>query len=459
MPLDSTIPSSFRDPDGFLYYADGILYRQINKSYAKTFEEIAKSGLYEHLWQREMLITHEIDGYDKAQDENAFAVIKPRQIPFISYPYEWSFEQLKDAALLTLDIQRQAMRFGYSLKDASAYNVQFANGRPVFIDTLSFEAATPNKPWVAYGQFCKHFLAPLVLMACVDIRLSSLLLTNIDGIPLDLASRLLPSKTLLRPSTLFHIHLHARMQTKHADSKKGHNSTSLSTSTLPILIDSLTSAIKRLRWKSQKTEWGDYYKSTNYSEDAFQCKKHVVKQMLEDCEPHSVWDMGANTGVFSRLALECGAQVVAFDVDPMAVNANYALVRKKNEPLLPLLLDLTTPSPSIGWNCTERSSVFERGPVDVCMALALIHHMAISNNVPLGNVARLFASCCKFLIIEFVPKEDSQVQRLLSSRKDIFSYYNLEGFKKCFSEWFSILRESPIENSLRTLFLMKSNTR
>ena len=448
MPLESTIPSSFRDPDGFLYHVDGILYRQINKSYAKTFDEIANSGLYEYLWQKEMLITHEIAEYDKAQNENAFAIIKPQKVPFISYPYEWGFEQLKDAALLTLDIQRQAMRFGYSLKDASAYNVQFVNGRPVFIDTLSFEAATPNKPWVAYGQFCKHFLAPLVLMAFVDIRLSSLLQSNIDGIPLDLASRLLPSKTLLRPSTLFHIH-----------SKKGHNNTSLSTSTLPILIDSLTSAIKRLKWKSQKTEWGDYYKSTNYSEEAFQCKKHVVKQMLEDCKPHSVWDMGANTGVFSRLALECGAQVVAFDVDPMAVNANYVLVRKKNEPLLPLLLDLTTPSPSIGWDCTERPSVFERGPADVCMALALIHHLAISNNVPLGNVARLFASFCKFLIIEFIPKEDSQVKKLLSSRKDIFSQYDLGSFKKYFSESFSIIQEFQIKDSLRTLFLMESNSR
>jgi hypothetical protein len=455
--MDNNIPGSFRDPDGFLFVVEGIIYRQINNSYADTYEKIVKSGLYEHLWEKKMLIPHELVSIDLSQTEIAFAVIKPQQVPFISYPYEWSFEQLKDAALLTLEIQRQAMSFGFSLKDASAYNIQFVNGRPVFIDTLSFEISKPGKPWVAYHQFCKHFLAPLLLMTFVDIRLASLLQTNIDGIPLDLASRLLPTKTLIRPSTLFHIHLHSRMQAKYADSQRTKKKkATLSKNALPILIDNLTSAIKRLRWKLSKTEWSDYYQCTNYTDEAFQEKKDAVTRMLKVCAPSTVWDMGANTGIFSRLALEFGAQVVSFDIDPISVNSNYEHVRKNKETLLPLLMDLTTPSPAIGWNCAERLSVFERGPVDVCMALALIHHLVISNNVPLRNFAELFAPICKNLIIEFVPKEDSQVKRLLASRKDIFPHYDLVNFKNIFSELFFIIDEYQQKKSLRTLFLMKS---
>lgn len=456
MQIVNTIPGSFRDPDGFLFVYEGNIYRQINLSYAEVFNRIEKSGLYEYLWDNRMLISHKLVDKIIGQPENAFAVIKPQKMPFISYPYEWCFDQLKDASLLTLQIQSKAMNRGFSLKDASAFNVQFINGNPIFIDTLSFEILDPKSPWVAYNQFCKHFFAPLALMAFVDVRLVALLQVYIDGIPLDLASRLLPLKTFFRPSTLFHIHLHAKIQAKYADKKKNKNKKNISPHSVPILIDSLKSSIKRMRWKKENSEWGDYYDNTNYSDETFESKKSIVTRMLRKCSPSTVWDMGANTGIFSRLALKYGAHVVAFDIDFIAVNNNYKKAKKKRETLLPLLLDLTNPSPSIGWNCEERSSVIARGPVDVCMALALIHHLAISNNLPLSNVAKFFASICKYLIIEFVPKEDSQVKRLLASRKDIFEKYDLANFIDEFKGYFHVIEKISLINSDRSLFLMKS---
>jgi hypothetical protein len=418
-----------------------------------------ESGLYDKLIKARLLIAHvetdqELAGSDAIG--RGYKIIQPERVPFISYPYEWSFGQLKDAALATLSIQRRAMRLGMSLKDASAYNIQFVRGKPTLIDTLSFEIYKEGQPWVAYRQFCQHFLAPLALMALKDVRLNQLLRVYIDGIPLDLASRLLPAKTRVNFGLLTNIHLHAGAQKRYSGEDVKSHAGTMSKQALTGLIDSLDATIRNLNWNPGGTEWGNYYDITNYSDAAFEHKKHLVGEWSSRLKPAVVWDLGANTGVFSRVASGTGAYVVSSDIDPAAVEQNYRQMRTdKTENLLPLLLDLTNPSPAIGWANEERDSFGARGPADLVLALALIHHLAISNNVPLSQVAEFLASLGKWLVIEFVPKSDSQVQKLLISREDIFPTYTQEGFEAAFQQCFSIQESMPVRESERVIYLME----
>jgi hypothetical protein len=459
-----TLPASFRDPSGFIFQHEGELYRQVNRSYRDHYQMLMDSGLYAALVKQGMLTPHdEVDG-PVADESSVWRILKPEPINLISYPYEWCFSQLKDAALLTLDIQRIALEHGMSLKDASAYNIQFQRGRPIFIDTLSFEPYIEGTPWVAYRQFCQHFLAPLAVMAKRDVRLMQLKRAQIDGLPLDLASILLPRRTWLNFGLLMHLHLHARTQKAFAASHKAPSATTLRLSNVSKvgligLLDGLRKTVMKLDWKPGGTEWGDYYNDTNYSDSSFETKRNHIAAFLDDVDPINIWDLGANIGLFSRIASDRGISTVAFDIDPSAVEINYRQVRKQSESsLLPLILDLTNPSPGLGWNSNERDALTDRGPVDCIMALALIHHLSISNNVPFGRVASFFSELCSnSLIIEFVPKSDSQVQRLLRSREDIFIEYDREHFEQIFSEHFTIRRAEVIEGSERILYLMKKN--
>ena len=459
--MQEKVSASFRDPSGFMFKVDGKYYRQVNLAYQKDWDLFISSGLYQQLSKAKALIAHDEMPLEMAPlPDKAYKVIKPQQLGFISYPYEWCFNQYKDAAILTLSIARRALEYGMSLKDASAYNIQFHEGRPIFIDSLSFETYEEGMPWVAYKQFCQHFLAPLALMAKTDIRLAGLMRDYIDGVPLDLASKLLPKSSKLNFGLATHIHIHAKSQLKYADQKISQKEVSgkISKQALYNLIDSLLSVVRSLIVKTITTEWADYYQDNNYTESSFEAKRALVAQFVKQVNPGSVWDLGGNTGEFSRCASELAIPTVSFDIDSGAVQQNYDIVKaNKEKHMLPLVLDLTNPSPAIGWHNQERDSFKDRGPVDLVMALALIHHMAIANNVPLREVARSFAEFGEHLIIEFVPKQDSQVERLLSSRLDIFPDYTLEGFKQAFSEYYSILDEQPVQGSERTMFLMKRN--
>jgi hypothetical protein len=451
--------ASFRDPSGFLFKRQGILYRQINKIYRENYDRLMQSGLYEALVQSELLIPHEEVDIQPAEPDIAFNTIRPQKVAFISYPYEWCFSQLKDAALSTLAIQKLALEYDMSLKDCSAYNIQFHAGKPVLIDTLSFEVYNEGEPWTAYRQFCQHFLAPLALMAFRDVRLSQLMRIYIDGIPLDLASRLLPTRTRLNFSLLTHVHIHASSQQRYADKTidKKTIKRQMSRTAFLGLIDSLESGVQALEWKLADTEWGDYYEEElNYTPAGIEHKKELVRQFLERIQPANVWDIGGNTGLFSRLASKQGIPTLSFDIDPAAVEQNYRDCCSNGETnLLPLLLDLTNPSPNLGWGNLERRSLFERGPAHTVMALALVHHMAISNNVPLDWLARLFQQMGPWLIVEFIPKSDSQVQRLLATREDIFPQYTREGFEQTFAKFFNIRASSQIKDSERLLYLME----
>ncbi len=412
------------------------------------------SGLYEKLTELNHLLPHEET--DKTPyDDNAYKIIKPEKIPFISYPYEWSFTQLKQAALVTLEIQKIAMSHDMVLKDCSAYNIQFKGCKPCLIDTLSFERYKEGQIWQAYRQFCQHFMAPLALMSHKDVRLNQLLRTYIDGIPLDLASTLLPGKTRAMFSILTHIHAHAKSQKKYETKQENFKERKMGKRSLEGIVESLRSGVSKMKWKLADTEWGNYYSDTNYTEESFTHKKQIIEKRILEIKPHIVWDLGANTGVFSRLASGQGFSTISFDIDPVAVEKNYLDCMKNDEKnLLPLVMDLTNPSPYLGWENDERVSFMKRSPADLAMALALIHHLAISNNLPFDKIARFFQKICKSLIIEFVPKEDSQVQRLLSTREDIFDNYNKSSFESTFKEYFEIVESVAVKNSERYMYYM-----
>ena len=459
MKNSQRLTASFRDPSGFLFSREGLIYRQINQAYRENYQALMESGLYEKLVRADLLIPHQETSVEPAEPSLAYKIIQPEPIHFISYPYEWCFSQLKDAALTTLAIQKLAYQHGMSLKDCSAYNIQFHRNRPILIDTLSFELFHEGEPWVAYRQFCQHFLGPLALMAHRDVRLGQLMRIYIDGIPLDLVSKLLPFRTKLDFALVSHIHLHSMSQRYFSGRAidKTTGTRRMSSTAFLGLVDSIEAGIRRLRWEPRGTEWGDYYQAThNYSQEAVEHKLQLVTRFIDHIHPTSVWDLGANTGLFSRIASTKGIPTVAFDIDPAAVEQNYrACISEESTNLLPLLLDLTNPSPSLGWQNLERKSFLERGSPDAVLALALVHHLAISNNVPLQWLADFFASLSPWLVIEFVPKSDTQVQHLLATREDIFADYTQESFERVFSEHYTIQDAVQIQDTDRKLYLME----
>ena len=297
-------------------------------------------------------------------------------------------------------------------------------------------------------------------MARIDIRLGQLLRANLEGVPLDLAARLLPGRTRFSMGLGPHIHLHARAQRQHADdgrdvgtgqgSKAG--GTGMTASRLATLVELLRDTVRGLAWRPEGTEWADYADNTSYDRDATAAKEAAVSTALEAVRGTRAWDLGANTGRYSRLAADRGYRVVSLDVDPAAVERHYQAVRKAGrKDILPLVSDLRDPSPARGWGSTERASLLDRADADISLALALVHHLAIGSNVPLPKVADLLGRVAPHTVVEWVPKEDAMVRRLLASRSDIFPDYTIEGLRAAFASGWDLLSETPIEGSQRTL--------
>ena len=451
--------ASFRDPSAFVFWRDGQPYRQIQRPFAAEWDAFEASPLKQRLLDQQRLIQHEPVGLDLATTPGAHAVIRPERIEFLSYPYEWTFGELRESALMTLDIQLEAMRAGWTLKDASAYNIQFHEARPIHIDSSSFEPLASGSPWVAYRQFCDHFLAPLALAARRDVRLSDLLRLSPDGIPLDLASRLLPRRTWLDFGLLSHVHLHARSQVRHAaneDAGRAAQQARIRPDRLEGLVRNLRSTVAGLDWDAGGTEWADYAEHTSYGERAASDKDRIVDAFVREIPGQRVWDLGANTGRFSRIAADAGKRVVALDIDPAAAERHFRALRETGRTdILPLIADIANPSPALGWAGQERRSLLERADADAILALALVHHLAITRNVPLPMVLDLFADLAQWAIVEFVPKDDPMVRRLLATRRDVFADYDLDGFRAAAATRFEILREVPIEDSVRVLFLLR----
>lgn len=452
------IEASYKDPSGFVFTHNEEIFRVVNFCYKSDYDLLISSGLYEILIEKNYLVSHFEDDTVKYDNRNVYKIIKPKKVPFITYPYEWSFSQLKDAALLTLKIQMIALRYKMILKDANAYNIQFIEGKPIFIDTLSFTKYEDGEPWVAYQQFSKHFLSPLILMAYKDLRLNSLISSNIDGIPIDLVNKILPLSVKLKPFIFLNICMQAKFQKKYEKIDFVKNEKlKIKKFQLISMNKQLQDGIRKLKFPIKDSEWGQYYTFTNYTDYSFQHKKEIITLFISRINPKMIWDLGANDGFFTRIASEKkNINSIAFDIDPIACEKNYNKIKQDNEKnILPVLFDLVNPSPSIGFSNLERLNLDGRDKPDVVMALALIHHLVISNNIPFDNICRCFVKYSKYLIIEFVPKSDSQVIKLLSTRDDIFDDYNQIYFEEIFNEYYKILDVVEIRESNRALYLME----
>ncbi len=449
-------PSSYRDPSGFIFEIDDILYRQVNVIFKDHFDHFINSGCYKYLQEKGLLVRHQEVKENLVNSPHCYAILKPERIDFISYPYEWSFEMLKDAALLTLQLVKECLSFAIILKDASPYNIQWHQGKLIFIDTLSFEKYDSSAPWIAYRQFCECFLSPLLLMHYTNQPLQSLLLAYPEGIPLSISKSLLPWRSRFALHTYLHIHLHERIATKSIgnDAYKKNN---FSEKKLQHLIDSLKSLIQSLHWKGKSVTWGNYYEEAGQRSDYLQQKKNIITAWINKLpEIRTAIDLGANEGEFSIFMAKRNVKIIATDFEHVPINNLYKKVKEEKEAnILPLIIDLANPSPSIGLNNNERASFIERTRVDLCLALALIHHLAIGKNIPFEKIAELFNKIANYLIIEFVPKSDEKINDMLRQKKDIYHDYIEEKFIKNFDKYFSIVDKKNIPGTERVLFLMK----
>jgi hypothetical protein len=454
-------PGSFRDPGSQVFWCDGLPYRRIHAAGYEDMTTLLRSGLAAELCAAGQLVPFNVekDLGENGQEAGKCLRLALSPLPWISYPYEWCFEQLRDAATLTLEVMTAALAKGMMLKDASAYNVAWQGGRAIFLDHGSFTGYRAGQPWPAYRQFCEHFLAPLTVISHHDALLGLTARCFLDGMLLGLASQLLPWRSWLRPSSLIHLHLHAKMQRRFADAARlrSPKQAKMSKNSLLAMLANLRSAIRGLAAPHSSGNWQNYYGDTNYSEQAFADKQRLLEQACARLAPKArVIDLGANDGEFSRLAAKYAALVIAVDQDHGAIANLYRSIRgQADSRIYPLVQNLDNPSPGLGlFNC-ERRSFLQRSRGDLVLGLALAHHLRIGSNWPLAHVVKLFADCADRAIVEFVPKEDSQVQRLLYARPDIYPDWTLEQFCQVCSAAFSHCQVEAITDSKRSLLFLE----
>lgn len=447
------ITSSYKDPSGFVFTQNNQVFRAIHSCYLEDYECLMNSGLYTELVGEKIFIEHS-EMNDFPTFDEVKKIILPIQIPTISYAYEWSFSMLKEAALCTLRVAKIALKYNMCLKDAPTQNIQFLNNRATLIDSLSFEKYVEGNSWIAYKQFCESFLAPLTLMSYNHSSLNKLLIAYPNGIPIDVCTNLLPLRSRFNLHVNLHFFLQARMiQKGHSESKK---QSFFSKQKFETLLQGLYDFIKNLHVKNEKTTWDNYYRETILSKNYLDEKKKIVYSMLHEISFDSLLDLGANEGEFSLLFRDLAKTIIAIDEDKNCIEKLFIHCKKnKIQNILPLINDLSCPSPAVGWELEERPSIFERVQTDVVIVLALIHHLCIGNNLPFEKVFHLLHKLGNFVLIEFVSKEDEKVQELLKTRKDIFDKYSLSHFKESLEVYFEIIEERNAGIPTRTLFLLK----
>jgi SAM-dependent methyltransferase len=450
--MKRTEKSSFRDPSGHIFMRDGTVYRQINASYSQSYDHLMASGLYDEITKKNWLISH----IELPDEPGAYKIIRPAQLVGINYPHEWSFSQLKDAALLTLQIQRTAIDRGMVLKDATGYNIVFTDQYPIFIDTLSFEIYDDSQPWVAYRQFCECFLAPLLLAQHAGGDMIRMLSVHPNGIPLSLCSKLLPWTSRWKTLSSLHVHLQLSVASKKSAAEQN---IIFSKAKMLRIIDHLHRGISDLSAGDKESTWGNYYNDSILPGQYLDDKKNAVVQLTEKISFRSVLDLGANQGEFSILMAEKGKKVTATDSDHLAIDKLYLASKARSMPITALVNDLMNPSADMGWNNEERTRFSKRHQADLVMALALVHHLCIGKNLPFDMLFEGLSSLGQFLLIEFVPKHDEKVSLLLQHRKDVFDQYDEAHFEAAFREFYHLLEVMEIGSTGRKLYLLENKLR
>jgi ribosomal protein L11 methylase PrmA len=391
-----------------------------------------------------------------ARDAGVRCVLEHPRLPFVSYPYEWSFGGLRAAALRHLDIQMEALEHAVVLSDATAYNLQFVGARPVFIDHLSFRRYRTGEYWTGYRQFCDQFLHPLLLSGSLGIPFNGWYRGMPDGLPGGMMRRLLPLRRKVAWRTLMHVVLPARLQTT-TETEKGAQRTArlVAQRAFPRtafvgMLKGLRAWIARLEPSGGRTQWDDYDRSVE--DAAVEQKTAAVREFVSESKPSLLFDLGCNTGRYAEEALKAGAgYVVGLEADPGALEGAFARASERMLAFVPLAQDLANPSPSQGWAEAEHASLGQRGPAEALLALAIVHHLAIGRNVPLAAIARWLRACAPSGLVEFVPKNDRRVQQLLALRDDVFPEYSEAAFVEALSAEARIVVRRPLDGG-RVLF-------
>ncbi len=445
---------------------DDAILRALSPEGAGDWDALAASPLLETLVNKgELIPTKEVDvsvlnGSTDLLPTGVTRVLEHQRVPFISYPYEWTFSMLRDAAVLQLDLGIAAVDEGLMLKDATPYNVQFQGSSPVFIDVGSFETIPEGLPWVGYRQFCMLYLYPLLFQAHKDIPFHPWMRGSIDGIqPID-AIKVFSLMDRLRKGVFLHTSLHARLDRRANKSGPGSadenkNKRTVKPEAVKAHMNSMRRLVSKLKWKTGETSWSGYRASNTYSDDDDKRKQTFVAEVAASKQPTLTWDMGCNDGAYSRIAAESSERVVAFDFDHATVEALYrSLKQEGNTKILPLVGNLADPSPGLGWRGLERRTLADRGAPDLMLALALIHHVSISANIPIAEFLEWVKDLGSTLLIEFPKRTDPMVRALLANKQEgANADYDLENFELELGRRFNVEKREELPSGDRVLYL------
>lgn len=452
-------PGSFRDRNGSIFYREGRVYRTMSPRAFANWQRLEALPFFQRHQELGTIVRTRTA---EEPVEGAGGVVEHERIPFISYPYEWTFGMLREAALLHLALMRDALADGFILKDASPYNVQWEGMHPVFIDVPSFEPLGPGEPWVGYRQFCELMLYPLMLQAYKGIDYRPWLRGRIDGIPADEMSRLMSKRDLLRKGVLLHVVAQAALQRRYAGSgrnvRKGLAEAGFGKELIERNVAKLEALVRGLEPARTRTEWSEYDRTHSYDEVEHAAKVEFVRQAASSRRWRLAWDIGCNTGTFSRIAASHADHVVAMDADWMAIEHLYRREREgeASRRILPLVVNLADASPAQGWRGAERKDLAARGRPDLTLCLALVHHVVITANIPLASFLDWLAELRTSLVIEFVSREDEMVQALLANREDQYPEYYPDSFRALLAERFDIEREQPLKGGKRLIFFARA---
>lgn len=460
----SVDPASFRDPDSTVLHAGTEVLRRLSPAAAEDWRVLAKTTFFrDRVAKGDIVATEEVEAAARGDitDEASWPVVlRHDRIPFISYPYEWSFSQLQDAAALHIDLLLDALGEGMTMKDGYAYNLQFRGASPAFIDIGSFEQYRGG-PWPGYRQFCQTFLFPLMLQAHKNFSFRPLLRGQVNGIEPKQMRGLMSGADLTKTGVLKHVALHSAVDARNADKGDGSQATAdnlrksgFSDAVAVAAAKNVGTLVRKLRWKPGDSHWTTYQQTSTYTDAERDQKKAFVRDALSQRHAGLLLDLGCNDGTFSLLAQDFADYVVALDNDEQTIDLMYRRLRKEgNTKILPLVMDLTDPSPSIGWRLKERPSFLDRAQPDAVLALALVHHLAIGANVPLPEVVSWLHSLGGHLVVEFVGPDDPMSRRLLSNKPaGLFPDYRPEVFEKLLAERFEIERQVTLDSGTRTLY-------
>lgn len=455
-------PGSFRDPLSRVYVADDAVWRGLSPDGLADWEAYAATDAYQAAQADGRLVaTTAVPVEDAPVGPGWAGALRHERLPVITYPYEWSFAMLRDAALLQLDLSRAALAEGILTKDATSYNVQFAGTRPVFIDVGSFERLVPGEPWPGYRQFCELFLNPLVLQAVAELPFQPWLRGSVHGISPTVAARAVSGRGRLRRDLLVHVRMHARAEARYADADASRDvKGELRRAGFgPKLIDAqmgnLRKAVERLEWKASASTWSTYGARGHYTDRDLEAKAAFVAAATGALAGPTVLDLGANDGRFSRVAVEAGAALaIAVDGDHLVVDHLYRALRAEGETrILPLVMDLSDPSPGLGWRSEERPSFVQRVRPDLVLCLAVVHHLALTGTVPFPQIVALLRDFDAPLVVELPHRDDVMAARLLSrKRPGLFGHYDRPQWEAALRERFEVLEQVTLPSGTRTLY-------